>query len=73
MMTYVRDVENKVGQLYVDGSYVCNYNMSSPNNYNNTLWFGTYGAGEYYKGKMDDVRLYNRALTADEIAALYVL
>ena len=73
MMTYVRDVENKVGQLYVDGSYVCNYNMSSPNNYNNTLWFGTYGAGEYYKGKMDDVRLYNRALTAEEIAALYVL
>ena len=73
MMTYVRDVENKVGQLYVDGSYVCNYNMSSPNNYNNTLWFGTYGAGEYYKGYMDDVRLYNRALTAEEIAALYVL
>lgn len=73
MMTSVRDVENKVGQLYVDGSYVCNYNMSSPNNYNNTLWFGTYGAGEYYKGKMDDVRLYNRALTAEEIAALYVL
>ena len=73
MMTYVRDVENKVGQLYVDGSYVCNYNMSSPNDYNNTLWFGTYGAGEYYKGYMDDVRLYNRALTAEEIAALYVL
>ena len=73
MMTYVRDVENKVGQLYVDGSYVCNYNISSPNNYNNTLWFGTYGAGEYYKGYMDDVRLYNRALTAEEIAALYVL
>lgn len=73
MMTYVRDVENKVGQLYVDGSYVCNYKMSSPNNYNNTLWFGTYGAGEYYKGYMDDARLYNRALTAEEIAALYVL
>ena len=50
MMTYVRDVENKVGQLYVDGSYVCNYNMSSPNDYNNTLWFGTYGAGEYLHG-----------------------
>ena len=73
MMTYVRDVENKVGQLYVDGSYVCNYNISSPNNYNNTLWFGTYGAGEYYKGYMDDVRLYNRALTTEEIATLYVL
>ena len=74
MVTYVRDVENKVGQVYVDGKYVCQYKMTyGPNNDNRTLLFGTYGAGEYYKGKMDDVRLYNRALTAEEIAALYVL
>ncbi|HEX4958013.1 MAG TPA: LamG-like jellyroll fold domain-containing protein [Lacibacter sp.] len=27
--------------------------------------------GDYYKGKIDDVRIYNRVVTADEIAALY--
>lgn len=74
MVTYVRDVENKVGQVYVDGKYVCQYKMTyGPNNDHHTLLFGTYDDGEYYKGYMDDVRLYNRALTAEEIAALYVL
>lgn len=76
MMTYVRDVEKMVGQLYVDGIYVCEYKMNKTIGINNsptTLWFGTYEVGEWYNGKMDDVRLYNRALTAEEIAALYVL
>lgn len=75
MLTYVRDVENKVGQLYVDGVYVCGYSMTSViNNDSETeLRFGTYGDGEYYTGKMDDARLYNRALSAEEIAGLYAL
>ena len=73
MMTYVRDVEKMVGQLYVDGIYVCEYKMTGINDSPTTLWFGTYETGEWYIGKMDDVRLYNRALTAEEIAALYVL
>ena len=72
MVTFVRDVENKVGQLYVDGCYVGGYSMGSPiNDVTNELRFGTYGDGEYYTGKMDDARLYNRALSAEEIAALY--
>lgn len=73
MMTYVRNVEKMVGQLYVDGIYVCEYKMTGINDSPTTLWFGTYEVGEWYNGKMDDVRLYNRALTAEEIAALYVL
>ena len=73
MMTYVRNVEKMVGQLYVDGIYVCEYKMTGINDSPTTLWFGTYETGEWYNGKMDDVRLYNRALTAEEIAALYVL
>lgn len=72
MVTFVRDVENKVGQLYVDGSYVGGYSMGSTiNDVSNELRFGTYGGGEYYTGKMDDACLYNRALSAEEIAALY--
>lgn len=70
MVTYVRDVENHVGQLYVDGSYVGGY-ADTDNNVTGPLKFGTYGSGEYYKGKMDDVSLYNRALSASEVAELY--
>ena len=70
MVTYVRDVENHVGQLYVYGSYVGGY-ADTDNNVTGPLKFGTYGSGEYYKGKMDDVSLYNRALSASEVAELY--
>ena len=72
MLTFVRDVENMVGQLYVDGCYVGGYSMGSPiNDVTNELRFGTYGDGEFYTGKMDDARLYDRALSAEEVAALY--
>ena len=72
MVTFVRDVENMVGQLYVDGCYVGGYSMGSPiNDVTNELRFGTYGDGEFYTGKMDDARLYDRALSAEEVAALY--
>ncbi|MBQ8485328.1 MAG: hypothetical protein IJ534_04200 [Bacteroidaceae bacterium] len=73
MVTYVRDVENKEGKLYVDGVYIGRYEITDTvNNVSNTLKFGTYGSGEYYTGIIDDARLYNKALTATEVAALYV-
>ena len=34
---------------------------------------GGWGANEYLKGKLDDVRIYDRALTAEEIQILYQL
>jgi hypothetical protein len=33
--------------------------------------FGKAGAGYYHTGHMDDVRLYNRGLSANEVAAIY--
>ncbi|MFD8500664.1 family 43 glycosylhydrolase [Amycolatopsis sp. NPDC059657] len=36
----------------------------------NYLGRSQYTADKYFKGKMKDVRLYNRALTADQVAAL---
>lgn len=72
MITFVRDTESRVGRLYVDGAYVGGYTMSGTiNDVTNELRFGTYGDGEYYTGKMDDARLYDKALTAEEIEALY--
>ena len=76
MITYVRDVTGLKGTLYVDGIEECSYSMSSgvANVENSkTHYLGSYGGGEFYEGKMDAVFLYNKALTADEIAALYTL
>lgn len=74
MITFVRDTESRVGRLYVDAVYVGGYTTTGTiNNVTNELRFGTYGDGEYYTGKMDDARLYNKALTAEEITALYNL
>jgi len=34
---------------------------------------GSFGNGEMFDGKIDDARIYNRALSADDIAALYAV
>jgi hypothetical protein len=41
-------------------------------NTSNALWFGTYNSSsEFFGGTISHVRIYNRALSAAEIAALY--
>jgi hypothetical protein len=77
MITFVHDTNNKVGQLYVDGVYKGGYTMSSvPNVSSDVLYTHVLGSGTHYRhcvydGKMDEVRLYDKALTAEEVAALY--
>ncbi len=75
MVTYVRDITGLKGTLYVDGAKVCTFSMSEGVRdvaNANTHFFGVSGEDtEYYTGSMDEVRLYNKALTAAEVAALY--
>lgn len=73
MLTYVRDVEAREGRLYADGIYQGCYKMreTTTNNVTNELRFGTYGDGEYYRGAMDDARLYTGVLTGSQILELY--
>lgn len=72
MLTYVRDVENRKGQLYVDGVYVGGYTISGTiNNVTGNLRFGNVDGMEYYTGKIDDVRLYNIVLSPSQILSLY--
>ena len=75
MITFVQDADNKVGQLYVDGVIKGSYSMSTvPSVTNgNTHVLGSGMTTPYYTyvGKMDEVRLYNKALTAEEVVALY--
>lgn len=75
MVTYVRDVEQMKGILYVDGVVVGNYNITTINNLVPTgipLYFGSCAnCCEYYKGKIDDIRIYDGALSAEVITGLY--
>jgi hypothetical protein len=43
----------------------------SPGN-TSAMTFGTRGQlARFFKGKIDDIRIYNRALTTSEISSLY--
>ena len=67
-----------VASVYVDGS------LFETCNHNNLTWWSEYTRtyigtnldynsqyNNYYEGKMDNIRTYNRALTVDEVRALY--
>ena len=62
-----------VGKLYIDGDSVSSntYTMSLLNS-NLPVFIGKeFTDGRYFDGIIDDVRIYNRALTNSEISALY--
>ncbi|GAB2628415.1 family 43 glycosylhydrolase [Streptomyces capparidis] len=74
----VYTVEGRTARLHLDGAEVArNDNVTiAPSDIGggrttaNHLGRSQYTADRHFKGKMRDVRLYNRALSADEIAAL---
>jgi hypothetical protein len=60
--------------LYVDGARVGNTVLYAGVNIGGQIAIGsryTAGTTEFFQGSLDEVRLYNRALTADEIKQLY--
>ncbi len=56
-------------RFYIDGTEVANRSVSVAIGSSNTWRIGAYGspAGGFFDGLIDDVRIYNRALTAGEI------
>ncbi len=62
------------GKLYLNGKLQKNIKNTN-NKFNNIsdLFIGMdlQGAIEYHNGQIDDIRIYNRALTAEEVQALY--
>ncbi len=64
-------------QIYFNGRLEAQTNVNFPQDYGDwPLYFGTSGQSYYDRklnGVMDEVALYNRALSADEIAALYAM
>lgn len=69
------NVSNGITDLYVNGIKESSFNSACTIN-GNELNFGrsnsiNWGYSFYYTGKIDDIRLYNRALTEDEIKQLF--
>jgi len=71
------DSNEKVLKVYVDGALKNSSTLSDLSSYlidsnNNNLFLGSNnGTSEFFKGILDEVRIYSRALTAYEIKALY--
>ncbi|MFH8038560.1 MAG: DUF2341 domain-containing protein [Candidatus Aenigmatarchaeota archaeon] len=74
----VATFSSNVMRLYLDGNFVNSSSTGSAQNYNGWWRIGSYkcagwpncGDG-YFPGIIDEVRIYNRALSASEIQALY--
>lgn len=61
------------GKLYIDGTLEDDVSTSiSPNWQERDTWIGqSRSGGDYHDGKIQDIRIYNRALSSSEIQTLY--
>jgi len=59
--------------VYVDGSLVGTNAVSAIITDNDPIYIGYGGSDRYFPGKIADVRLYNRALSPEEVRILYEL
>lgn len=72
-VTAVYDQTLKHAVLYVNGQEIAQSNEAElgNNDYSYFLVGGSPGYGEHFPGDIDDVRIYERALSAAEVKALY--
>ena len=63
--------DNGNWKLFQNGLQVLSNNAQAGPDSNCPLTFGNSGSYEYFGGSLDDIGIWNRALTADEVLALY--
>jgi hypothetical protein len=65
--------DGATAQLYVDNVLVAHDTFTAPGNTDYPLYIGRYygAAGWGWNGVLDEVRLYNRALSSAEVNSLY--
>jgi photosystem II stability/assembly factor-like uncharacterized protein len=63
--------DGATARLYVDNALVGSDTFTAPGNTNLPLYIGHSVYGNGYNGAIDEVRLYNRALTATEVTTIY--
>ena len=57
--------------LYKDGSMISQASSIPTHQLSTDLLIGSYSYGNFFTGQIDDARIYNRALSADEIKSIY--
>ncbi len=68
---------NNTYQIYLNGTLVKSGTYSDLSSLTSTMCIGSYGGtgcagtNNFFDGKLDEVRIYNRALSPAEVAALY--
>ena len=67
------DVSSKTAKMYIDGKYVASdiYSGNLLDNSSSNLTIGGQTTNYSYNGQVDDVRIYNYALTSEQIKTLY--
>jgi len=65
----VVDRTSNLSKTYLDGNMVLSTGLGSCGGVSPAanLYFGRYSGGNYMQGSLDDVRIYNYALTADQV------
>ena len=76
LLTATRDTEDN-HLIYLDGELVGSQTVTAPIGSNHHLYIGrsfrpnNYFLNEHFRGGIDDVRIYNRVLSAEEIRSLW--
>lgn len=67
---YTYDVSTGARKVYLDGALKAS-DTSAPFTGDTSMAIGDWNGYEYWKGKIDEARIYNRALSQSEISSLY--
>ncbi len=65
--------QNSDSLIYINGIQdAANTGTHAPTDIGSDLYFGSFnGASNFFEGKMDDIRIYNRVLSTQEVKKLY--
>jgi len=66
----VATYEGTTGKFYINGNYIGSFTFTRKTD-TNPFQIGRSYNGEYFNGLVDEVRVYNRALTSEEVSDLY--
>ena len=67
----VQTYDGSNNRLYVDGNLIASGTGALTNNSNNLLIGSWNGSSEFFNGKVDEVKIYNGALTATQVKGMY--
>ena len=73
LVTLTYSYTDKVVRLYVNGELINEIaETREPQDLSGSFYIGGYGNRAFFNGTIDEVRIYNRALTPEEIRQLYL-